>query len=103
MVLYSHMYPKLVAKGLIIDIGDQAMLRGVLKAGLEQVWSSFGHLLGVKLTPLGVQGGSKWARRNWYFDVRYHLHPRWYQRGLLAALGRAQERSGGVQFIQTEL
>ena len=90
-------------KGLIIDIGDQAMLRGALKAGLEQVWSSFGRLLGVKLTPSEVQGGSKWARRNWYFDVRYPLHPRWYQRGLLAALGRAQERSGGVQFIQTEL
>ena len=103
MVFYSHMYPKLVAKGLIIDIGDQAMLRGVHKAGLEQVWSSFGHLLGVKLTPLGVQGGSKWARRNWYFYVRYHLHPRWYQRGLLAALGRAKERSGGVQLMQTEL
>ena len=78
------------------------MLRGALKAGLEQVWSSFGRLLGVKLTPSGVQGGSTWARRNWYFDVRYPLHSRWYQRGLLAALGRAQERSGGVQFTQTE-
>ena len=53
MVFYSHMYPKLMRKGLIIDIGDQAMLRGALKAGLEQVWSSFGPLLGVKLTPLG--------------------------------------------------
>ena len=73
------------------------MLRGALKAGLEQVWSSFGPPLGVKLTPLGVQGGSKWARRNWYFDVRHCLDPRWYQRGLLAPPERAQERSGGVQ------
>ena len=78
------------------------MVRGAFKAGLEHVWSSSGPLLGVKLIPLGVQGGSKWACRNWYFDVRYPLHPRWYQRGLLAALGRAQERSGGVQLIQTE-
>ena len=83
------MYPKFITKGLIIDIGDQAMLRGALKAGLEQVWSSFGRLLGVKLTPSGVQGGPKWACRNWYFVVRYRLHPRWYQGVPLAALGRA--------------
>ena len=62
MVFYSHMCPKLITKGLRIDIGDQAMLRGVLKAGLELMWASFGSQIGtfggpgrLKMGPLELE------------------------------------------------
>ena len=41
MVFSSHMCPKLIKKGLKIDLGDQAMLRGVFEAGLELIWAFF--------------------------------------------------------------
>ena len=41
MVFSSHICPKLIKKGLKIDIGDQAMLREVFEAGLELIWAFF--------------------------------------------------------------
>ena len=56
------MCPKLIKKGLKIDFGDQAMLRGVFEAGLELIWASFGNQIGtfggpgrLKMGPLELE------------------------------------------------